>query len=190
MPEDQLRLRGYICYRQDTVDGLGAHGGVVSLIHDSIHSQEIALQSTLPVVAVKVTMTHLSFIVCSLYLPPVQTLSATDLFASFSELPTPFIIVGDFNAHNSLCGSSRTCQMGALPEQLLLANNLVLLNTREPTHICIAEDSTSSIDLALRSWSIARLLDCTVVRDLHGSDHFPINIHISTPRLALEHGPH
>ena len=102
LPEHHLRLRGYVCYRKDTVDGLHANGGVAILVHDSIHSQEIAFQSTLPVVAVKINMTHLSFIVCSLYLPPGQPLSATDLFDLFSELPTPFIIVGDFNAHNSM----------------------------------------------------------------------------------------
>ena len=98
LPEHHLCLHGYVSYRKDTVDGLHAHGGVAILVHNSIHLQEIALQSTLPVVAVKVTMTHL-------YLPPGQPLSATELFDLFSELPTPFIIVGDFNAHNSLRGS-------------------------------------------------------------------------------------
>ena len=66
----------------------------VLLVYDSIHSQEIALQFTLPVVAVKVTMPHPSFILCFLYLPPGQPLSATDLFDLFSELPTPFIVIG------------------------------------------------------------------------------------------------
>ena len=47
LPEHHLRLRGYVCYRKDTVGGLCAHGGVAILVHDSIHSQEIALQSTL-----------------------------------------------------------------------------------------------------------------------------------------------
>ena len=121
LPEHHLRLRGYVCYRKDTADGLHAHGGVAILVHESIHSQEIALQSTLPVVADKLIMTHLSFILSSLYLPHGQSLSPTDLFYLFSELPTPFIIVGDFNAHNSLWGSSRTCQRGALLEQLLFA---------------------------------------------------------------------
>ena len=190
LPEHHLHVRGHACYRKDTVDGLRAHSGVAIHVHDSIHSQEIALQSTLPVVAVKVTITHLSFIVCSLYLPPGQPLSATDLFDLFSELPTPFIIVGGFIAHNSLWGSYRTCQRGALLEQLLLANNLILLNTGEPTRICMATVSTSSIDLALCSRCIASHLDWTVLSHLHGSDHFPVIIHISMPKPALEHDPH
>ena len=99
-------------------------------------------------------------------------------------------LLSDFNAHNSLWGSSQTFQRGALLEQLLLGNNLVLLNTGEPTHICIAIGSTSSIDLALCSWSVALHLDWTVLSDLHGSDHFPVIIHISMPSPALEHTPH
>ena len=186
LPEHHLRLCGYVCSRKDTVDGFHAHGGVAILVHDSIHSQEIAL----PVVAIKVTMTHLSFIVCSLYLPPGQPVSATDVFDLFSELPTPFIIVGDFIAHNSLWGSSLTCQRVALLEQLLLANNLILLNTGEPTYICMTTGSTSSIDLALCSQSIAPHLDWTFLSDLHGRDLFPVIIHISMPRPALEHAPH
>ena len=186
LPEHHLHLCGYAWYQKDTDDGLRAHSGVAILVHDSVHLQEIARQSTLPVVAVKVTMTHLSFIVCSLYLPPGQPLSASDLFDLFSELPTPFIVVGDFNAHNSIWGSSRTCQRGALLKQLLLAHNLVLLNTGEPTHIYMATGSTSSIDLTLCSRSVAPHLDWTVLIDLHGSDHFPVIFHISTPRPILE----
>ena len=146
LPERHLHLRGYACYWKDTDDSLYVHGGVAILVHNSIHSQGIALQSTLPVVTAKVTMTHLSFLLCSLYLLPGQPLSATDLFDLFSKLPTPFIIFGEFNAHNSFWGCKQTCHGVALLEQLLLANNLVLLNTGEPTHICMATGSTSSID--------------------------------------------
>ena len=74
LPEHLLRLRGYVCYRKDTVAGVHAHGGVAILVHDFIHSQEIALPSILPVLSVKVTMTHLSFMVCSFYLPPSSSL--------------------------------------------------------------------------------------------------------------------
>ena len=64
LSENRLHLRGYVCYRKDTVDGLGAHGHAPIIVHDSIHSKEIALKSTLPVVADKVTKTDLSFVLC------------------------------------------------------------------------------------------------------------------------------
>ena len=64
LQEHHVRLHEYACYQKDPVYGLRCHGGAAILVHDSIHSQEIALQSTLPVVAVKVTMTQISFIAC------------------------------------------------------------------------------------------------------------------------------
>ena len=74
MPEHHLRLRGCVCYWKDTVDGFHAHVGVAILVHDSVHSQGIALESTLPVVAVKVTMTpffHSLFFVSSTWSAPL-----------------------------------------------------------------------------------------------------------------------
>ena len=120
----------------------------------------------------KVITTHHFFIVCSLYLSSGQPLSATNLFDLFYELPTPFIVIGNFNAHNSMWGSRQICQRGAIREQLLLAHNLVLSNTDEPTDICMATDSTSSIGLTLCGRSIAPHFDSTVPSDLHGSDLF------------------
>ena len=134
MPEHHLHVRGYVCYWKDTDDGFCAHGDVAILVHNSIHLQEITLQSTLPAVAVKVIMTHLSLIDGSLYLPPGQPLFAPDLFDLFSEFPTSWIIVRDFNAHNPVWSCSRTCQRGALLEQLFLAN-LILLHWRTNTHL-------------------------------------------------------
>ena len=190
LSEHHLHFRGYTCYWNDTDNDLHAHGGVAILVHDSVYLQEIALQSPLPVVAVRVTMTHLSFLFS--VSSSCQPFSATDLFDLFSKFPTPFIFVGDFSTHNSIWCSSRICQRGALFEILLLANNLVLLNSGKPTFICMATGSTatSSIDLTLYSRSIASHLAWIIGSDLHRSDHFPVIIHISTPRSVLEHAPH
>ena len=83
LPEHHLHLRGYFCYQKDTDYGLRAHGGVAILVHDIIQSQGFTLQYTLPVVAVKVTVSYLSFLLF-LYLPPGQHLCAMDLFYLFS----------------------------------------------------------------------------------------------------------
>ena len=88
MPEHLLYLRGYTFYRYDTDHGLRVHGGAVIFVQDSVHLQEIALQSTLPVVSINIILSHLSFIAYSLYLNPSGTVSATDLFDLLSELST------------------------------------------------------------------------------------------------------
>ena len=54
----------------------------------------------------------------------------------------------------------------------------------------MAKCSMSSIDLTLCCKSIAQHLDRTVLSDLYGTDHYPVLIHVSTPRPALEYPPH
>ena len=101
-----------------------------------------------------------------MYHPLGVNISTTDLSDLFSELPTPGIVVGDFNAHNSFWGSTWTCQRGKLLEQLLAMDNLLTLNTGETTHVCImARGIIYSIDLTLCSRSIAPHLDWTVLSD-------------------------
>ena len=52
-------------------------------------------------------LSPLNVTVCTLYFPPCDNISPTDLSDLISELPTPFIIVGDFSAHHSMWGSTR-----------------------------------------------------------------------------------
>ena len=54
----------------------------------------------------------------------------------------------------------------------------------------MATCSTSSIDLTICSNSIAPHLDCTVLSDLYGCNHYSVFIHISTPWSILEYSPH
>ena len=74
-----------------------AHVGAVISVHESVYSEEIIINSVLQAISTRI-----------IYLPPGDKISLTDLSDLFSELPTLFIIVGDFNAHNSMCGSTQT----------------------------------------------------------------------------------
>ncbi|GBL79203.1 putative RNA-directed DNA polymerase from transposon X-element [Araneus ventricosus] len=46
--------------------------------------------------------------VCSVYLPPHDVISQQDLDTLVDQLPTPFILLGDFNGHSTLWGSDVT----------------------------------------------------------------------------------
>ncbi len=66
-------LRGFTPYRVDVDDGLRAHGGVTTLVQDSLHSVEIPVQTDLQTVCVKVYLPSLSLTVCNIYISPRQT---------------------------------------------------------------------------------------------------------------------
>lgn len=163
-------------------DGLRAHGGVASLVHDSLLSTEVPLQTDFQTVCVQVHLPSLTLTVCNIYIPPGLTISADELLGLINQLPSPFMIVGDVNAHSPLWGSSRTCPRGSIFESVIDTADLVILNSGEATHFAVATNSSTCIDLVLCSPSLSTDLQWSILDDLYGSDHYPIIVHID--RLA------
>jgi len=45
--------------------------------------------------------------ICNIYVPPSSVLDEQSLTSLLQQLPPPFILMGDFNAHHLLWGSSK-----------------------------------------------------------------------------------
>ncbi|GBN76467.1 putative RNA-directed DNA polymerase from transposon BS [Araneus ventricosus] len=73
-----------------------ASGGVAMLAATHIPSIPLTLNTNLQAVAIRIQIQSL-VTVCSLYLPPCQHISQTDLNNLICHLPSPFIILGDLN---------------------------------------------------------------------------------------------
>ena len=78
-----------------------AHGGAAVIIKKSLQHSLINLNTSLQAVALRVILER-EVTVCSLYLPPKVTFNITDIQNLIDQLPTPFLILGDFNAQNPL----------------------------------------------------------------------------------------
>ncbi|GBN47768.1 hypothetical protein AVEN_181784-1 [Araneus ventricosus] len=78
----------------------------------------VNLNTNLQAVAIRIQMQSL-VIVCSLYLPPSERISQTDLNNLISQLPSPFIILGDLNGHSPFWGSTDSNSRGLQIEQPL-----------------------------------------------------------------------
>ena len=76
-----------------------AKGGAAIIIRKSLQQSQIPLQTVLQAVAVSVIL-HKRLTICSLYLPPDLHLQSQDLQDLINQLPTPYMILGDCNAHN------------------------------------------------------------------------------------------
>jgi len=90
------------------------------------------------------------------------------------QLPVPYILLGDFNAHHSLWGCSSQNSKGNLIENLLLNHPLTILNNKQHTYIHPATGSSSAIDLTFVTPSLSLNYSWKPLDDLHGSDHLPI----------------
>ena len=155
-----------------------ASGGVGILIHNSCFQQYIPLNSSLQAVAVQATL-HKPLTICSLYLPPSIPVTTHELESLISQLPPPFLLLGDFNAHSQLWGCRNTDGRGLMFEELFSNLDLCLLNSKEPTYLSPATGSVSAIDLSICSPSLYLDWEWKVEEDNCGSDHFPIVLQIT-----------
>ncbi|GFT03523.1 probable RNA-directed DNA polymerase from transposon X-element [Trichonephila clavipes] len=143
--------------------------------------QETFLKSTMTMqvrgyncaVAVRIHV-HSLVTVCCVYLPPNDVVPQVDLNHLVSQLPAPFILLGDFNGHSPLWGHDVTNSRGRQIEQLISDHCLCLLNNDEKTYFHAPTRTFHSLDLAICSPTLLPMLNFEVANDLHNSDHFPL----------------
>ena len=138
-------------------DQLSRQRNVVSLaVRRDTSFSFLDLQTSLPVAAI--TMKHpVAATFVSLYLSPQITSSELEsqLSQLLQELPGPVILMGDFNAHSAIWGSSVTDSKGIKIEDFLNTHNLSLLNNGDHTRLDPVSGKTSAIDLTIVSNQIA-----------------------------------
>lgn len=179
-------FKHYNVFRKDRVGGTG--GGVAIIANSGVIVKELILNTPLEAVAVRAQLQCLTTVV-SVYLPPNSCPSVNDLVDLVNQLPKPFLILGDMNAHHALWGSDKTNSHGKRIEQLMNTTNITILNTGDPTHFNTANRSYSSIDLSIASPGLSLKYSWDVIQNLFGSDHFPIQLRTGTsnPTLSVRH---
>ena len=102
---DNITVRGFNLYHKCQETENRASGGVSILVNKNIPQSIVTLNTNLQAVAVKVTA-HKTITLCSVYLPPRNhfNFNPKDLQSVIDPLPSPFILMGDFNGHHTLWG--------------------------------------------------------------------------------------
>ena len=168
-----IRLPNYNVISKNGHYNHGQHGGVALYIHSGVPYQEIELITPIQAVAATVNL-QTTFTVCNIYSSRSHQLSSQLLNDLLSQLPSPYLILGDFNAYSSVWNCLSTDSRGRIMEEFINLNNLVILNDERPTRI--GYNSESIIDLSLCSPSISLELDWNILDTPLDSDHCPIII--------------
>jgi ribonuclease HI len=178
---DNVRLKGYNDYNvtSTSIDGK-AIGGSSILVKGGTPHEVLQLNTGLQAVAVKATL-HRTITLCSVYIPPSYPLRQGELDQLIDQLPTPYLLLGDFNGHSDLWGSVKTDRKGKIMESAIEKFDLCLFNDKSITYIHPATGSMSTIDLSMSSPVIFMDFQWRVHDDQCGSDHFPIFIDINRP---------
>jgi exonuclease III len=114
-PTDSPVLQNYSFYRSDDLSGNRSHGGVATAVLDSVFSSQVPLTTPLQAVAVQVHIPQpVTF--CNVYLPEWAPVTSANLDHLVAQLPRPFVLLGDFNAHNPLWGGTHNSTRGRLLE--------------------------------------------------------------------------
>ena len=162
---------GYSFYKSLPPTSDYAKGGTAIIINNTTQHSEVNLNTSLQAVAVRALFDKY-ITICSLYLPDKFTIS--QLQNLVSQLPSPFMILGDFNSHNPLWGGTILDQEGKIIENFIDNNPVSLLNDGSFTYHNIYTNSKSAIDLSICSSSVFLDFSWWVDDHLNGSDHFPI----------------
>ena len=170
---DQINLNNYSLYSTCVKENERAAGGSSIFVRNNIIHSKIDLHTNLQAVAVRISLGK-TITLCSLYIPPNSVLEQNSLKTLIDQLPSPFIIMGDFNAHNPIWGSSSLNNKGKNVEDLLNKEGLCIFNDGSNTYLHPGNGSYSAIDLTICDPSLLLDFSWRVHDDLCGSDHFPI----------------
>jgi hypothetical protein len=147
-PQDNISIKGYTLYNYICTSNARTSGGTSIAIANCVPQKELKLNTRLQATAVQVTL-HRPLTICSLYLPPNITVTNDELESIVRQLPSPFLLLGDFNAHNPMLGSTFTNNKAYITEKLIDNFQLCLLNNRSPTYLHPATGTFSCIDLSI-----------------------------------------
>lgn len=182
----KCQLKGYSVFRKDVPTDTVAHGGVLLAVHHSIPMRPLVINSSVQSVAAQVMFNRRKVSICSVYLPPGVPFPMNELRQLVLELPSPAIILGDFNAHNTVWGCENTNTRGRLLENFIHSEDLCILNTGTRTHFTLPSGQTSVLDLSLVSPQLTHSFMWSVGEDPLCSDHFPIWLdYVEEPLLGV-----
>ena len=131
---DDLIIRGFNCIHltNHNIDSR-ACGGLSVMVRDGIPSSEYTLNTSLQAKAVTIS-TSKTITICSVYLPPSENLNIVLLTRLIAQLPTPFVICGDFNGHSVTWGCDKNNSRGDRIDDFVTDNNVCLLNDGSYTY--------------------------------------------------------
>ncbi|CAG9790271.1 unnamed protein product [Diatraea saccharalis] len=172
-PEARFRVRGFACLRDDKADG---YDGCALLIKQNLTYYKLPIpphNDLFNIIATRVM--NITFV--SIYLPHPHISIISDLEATLKNLPSPVIILGDFNTHHTSWGSYYCDSFSPHLIDLFHELDVCILNDGSLTRrVYPNQDPRSAVDLSMCSTSLAPLLSWKSTLETYGSDHFPLII--------------
>ena len=168
--------RNFNGFHKIRVDQDRASGGVSIFVRNNIDAHEIPINTNLEAVAVSIELPNKNVSICNIYIPPSTDFSTEDISNLLRQIPSPRVVIGDFNSHNVIWGSLNTDLKGRHLFDAIDMVGLAILNNGEKTRFNSSSGQSTALDLSLCEPALTLTLQWQVLPFLYGSDHFPILI--------------
>lgn len=182
-PETIFKIKGFNVVIHDSGN---KHNGVAILIKDTIQYKHLPTFSDngLQIICVTIFLNNKELSLISCYCPTYSypRFDKTKLDNLIKSIPHPFILAGDFNAHNTSWGCNSTSRRGREILDVINDNYLVLLNDGQVTTVGSSSWRPNALDLTIVSPELAMSCEWSVHNDPLGSYHLPVLIkfHLTT----------
>lgn len=171
-PRLDFILYDYISVRRDRDHGNGE--GCITFIKRGVPYKVVGIGKDQEYVVVEVWAGKMKLVIINFY-NPCKQLESNELEKVEGQDNENVIWCGDFNAHSTLWGGSRTDRNGQVIEDMLNDKNLVCLNNGTKTRIEVRNGKESVLDLTLVSSRLAPKCVWEVYnKGTIGSDHYPV----------------
>ena len=173
--DDNVSFKGFNVYNYVYTDCLRPSGGASIFVKSPFPQRKIDLQTELQATAISVTLDR-DITICSVYIPLSFSLNSQHLDNLLQQLPSPYILLGDFNGHNILW----------VVKTMIPEVNLSKISLQRMTYVSCLHLSFSKYKVfdIYRSFLLPPSLfldyNWSVCEDQHNSDHFPIIIEQNT----------
>ena len=168
-------------------DGGNAHGGVAVFVRSGVSAFSVDLNTRLQAVAVSVKLKK-RITVCSLYLPPGEVIQKRELEGLISQLPKPFLLLGDFNARSKLWYDSDYCARGKMVEKVIEEGDFFFLDKDQKTHFSRRHRSYSHVDISLCSVDLVSMGMSSKFNSFFAGDETGLRCHLKhNVYLTLQH---
>ena len=155
----------------------GRNGLAIYVRNGVLHSP-INLRTGLQALAVRITFQSKEFVVSNHYISDThdQIPSKGQFNNIIHQFDKPYILVGDFNAHNTLWSHAKNDKRGDVLEEFMYENDLGLLNSNVKTRYDPNSHKFSLLDLSIVHPALYLDFESKVLKDSYDSDHNPIII--------------
>ena len=182
------KFKNFSMFNLSREDNFG--GGLVTLIHDSLHVEDCAMMTNnnIEYMKMKIRVTKdCVFTLINVYIPS-QGIQEKDLDVLVPDSQN-FVLMGDFNSKHRSWNNGPENRNGPVLFRWIQTHKVILLNqNKKATYQSPSTGTLSTLDLTLASPAFERSIKNWCIGEDLGSDHFPVFFELTLTR-KLVHNP-